>query len=266
MHDTPTGYGLFCWGLFFWSFYRSHDNPKDIMASLISIVVIIMTVMNFQMGAQIDVLPWVMFKAFLIAIIVAYVSFWLFPGDEKDIAMDETHKEGAQTNLALIIFKATAMCLVLAVLIGVGSSQTILITLTISSMITIPIANDHRVFSYNKVVTTILGILFTLPIMLLSMCGLPTWVLIGVTIFCGLQLACYSIRKQCRFSVYQLLFTNFIVLTYQVIHHQGTDSLSAEFLRLLSVVIAILVGMLILSLTTQVAVPLAKEQPKAQTE
>ena len=266
LQDTPTGYALFCWSLFFWSYYRCHNDPKDIIATLTLIVVIIMTVMNFQMGAQIDVLPWLMFKDFVIAIVVTYISFLLFPGDQKDILMDETSKEGAQTNIGLIMFKATAMCLVMVVLIGIGSTQTMLITITISSMIMIPIADDHRTYSQNKIITTVLGICFTLPVMFLFMFGVSTWMLIGVTVFCGFQLACYAIRSQCRSSIYQLMFTNFVVLTYQVIKHQGTASLSAEFLRLLSIAIAILVGALILNLTKHVAVPLVKEPPTPQAD
>jgi len=266
LQDTPTGYGLFCWSLFFWSFYRSHNDPKDIFATLTIMVVIIMTVMNFQMGTQVDFLPWLMFKDFFIAMVITYISFLLFPGDEKDILMDETSKEGAETNIGLIVFKASAMCLVMVVLIGVGSSQTMLITLTISSMIMIPIANDHRIYSYNKIITTVIGICFTLPVMFLFMFGVSTWMLIGVTIFCGFQLACYAIRRQCRFSIYQLMFTNFVVLTYQVIKHQGTPSLSAEFLRLLSIAIAILVGALILNLTKHQAVALVKETPTPPAE
>ncbi|MDO6679431.1 MULTISPECIES: DUF2955 domain-containing protein [unclassified Shewanella] len=259
LKDTPTGYALFCWGLFFWCFYRSHHDPKDMLATLALMVVIIMTVMNFQMGAPVDVLPWLMFEAFLIAIVITYISFLLFPGDEQDILMDETVKEGAQTNIGLIMFKATAMCITLVVLISIGSTQTMLIAITIGSLIKIPISNDHRIYSQNKIVTTATGILFTLPVMLLFAFGVSTWMLIGVTLFCGLQLACFGIRRQCRFSIYQLLFTNFIVLTYQIIKHQAADSLSSEFTRLISIVIAILVGVLILNLSKHSAVPLVKE-------
>ena len=258
LKDTPTGYVLFCWALLFWAFYRSHSNPKDIFATLSLMVVIIMTVMNFQLGISTDFLPALMFKGMIIAIILTYISFLLFPGDEQDIKVDQTSKIGAQKNSALIAFKATAMCIVLFVLMATASSQSMLIAMTISSMIKLPIASDHRIYSENKIVTTAVGILFTLPVLMLFSFGVPTWVLIGVTLFCGLQLAGYAIRRQCRFSIYQLLFTNFIVLTYQVIKHQGVDSLSAEFLRLTSIVIAILLGVLILNLTKHSAQPLVK--------
>ena len=62
------------------------------------------------------------------------------------------------------------------------------------------------------------------------------------------------------------MFTNFVVLTYQVIKHQGTPSLSAEFLRLLSIAIAILVGALILNLTKHQAVALVKKTPTPPAE
>lgn len=256
LKDTPTGYALFCWALLFWGFYRSHRDPKDIFATLSIMVVIIMTVMNFQMGVATDFLPPLMFKGVIIAIIITYISFLLFPGDEQEIKVDQTSKIAAQKNIALISFKATAMCIALFVLMAVESSQTILIAMTLSNMLKIPIATDHRIYSQNKIVTTSVGILFTLPVMMLFTFGIPTWVLIGVTLFCGLQLASYAIRRQCTFTIYQLLFSNFIVLTYQVIKHQGVDSLSAEFLRLISIVIAILVGVLLLNLTKHRAQPL----------
>lgn len=249
LKDTPSGYALFCWALLFWGFYRSHHNPKDIFATFSLMVVIIMTVMNFQFGISTGFLPGLMFEGVMLAIVITYISFMLFPGDEQDIKVDQTSKQGAQTNVALIAFKATAMCITLAVLVATGSSQSLLIAMTISSMIKIPIATDHRIYSQNKIGTTAVGILFTLPVLALFTFGVSTWLLIAVTLFCGLQLAGYAIRRQCPFSIYQLLFTNFIVLTYQVIKHQGIDSLSAEFLRLISIVIAILVGVLILNLS-----------------
>ncbi|GLS89501.1 hypothetical protein GCM10007916_05680 [Psychromonas marina] len=223
-----------------------------------------MTVMNFQMGISTSFLPSLMFKGVIIAIIFTYLSFLLFPGDEQDIKADQTSKVGAQENVALIAFKATTMCIVLFVLMSTGSSQTMLIAITIVNIIKIPIAEDNRIYSQNKVITTVVGIFFTLPVLALFSFGVPTWVLIGVTLFCGLQLAGYAIRRQCSFSIYQLLFTNFTVLTYQVIKHQGITSLDAEFWRLLSIVIAILVSVLILNLTKHSAKPLVNIKKQNQ--
>lgn len=256
--DTPTGYALFCWSMLFWCFYRSHHDPKDLISTLVIMVVIIMTVMSVQLGAPIDVLPWLMFKAFAVALIITYLSFLLFPGDEQDILPEETGNEGAKTHMGLIVFKATAMSLVLVALMGSGSAQSILIAITISSMIKIPNPDDHRTFSQTKIVTTAVGILFTLPLLLLYTFGVATWALLGVTIFLGLQLACFAIRRQCSLTIYQLLFTNFVVLAYQVIKHQGSESLSAEFMRLISIVISVLIGTLILNLTKHKPVLLEK--------
>ncbi|WP_407330762.1 DUF2955 domain-containing protein [Enterovibrio sp. 27052020O] len=246
--DSPTGYGLFCWSLLFGCFYRSHQNPKDILATLTMLVVIIMAVMNLQFGVSSIGLPWLMFEGFVIALIVTYMSFLLFPGDEKDILPDEEDTEGAQAHIGLIVFKATAMSLVLAALIMSGSSQAILIAITISSMIKIPISRDHRIFSQHRLVTTAIGILFTIPVMLSSNIGMPIWALMGVTVFCSIQLACYAIRRQCKLSIYQLLFTNFIVLISQVLTYQGEDPFSSHFTRLVSIGLAIFIGSLMLNL------------------
>ncbi|PMH41382.1 multidrug DMT transporter permease [Vibrio sp. 10N.286.49.B3] len=247
--DSPTGFGLFCWALLFLGFYRSHHDPKDFFATLLLMVVIIMVVMSIQFGAPLNGLPWLMFEGFITALVVTYLSFLIFPGDEQDILPETRVKEGAQTHIGIIAFKATMMGVALIALMGFGSSQTMLIAMTISSMIKLPSPTDYRIFSQNKIVTTSVGILFTLPVMMLFTVGVATWFLIGVSLFCGLQLACYAIRKQCRSTIYQLLFTNFVVLTYQIIKHQAADSLSAEFLRLISIVIAILIGSLILNIT-----------------
>ncbi|WP_208764149.1 hypothetical protein [Shewanella aestuarii] len=123
-----------------------------------------------------------------------------------------------------------------------------MIAITISSILKIPMPEDHRTFSVNKIVTTVLGILFTVPIMLLYTFGISTWALLGITLFCGLQMACFAISRKCPLTLYQLLFTNFVVLTYQVIKHEGIDSLSAEFIRLMAIIVAILVGALIMNL------------------
>jgi hypothetical protein len=245
--DSPVGFALFCWALLFFSYYRSHQNTKDILSTLTLMVVIIMAVMTKQMGIPADGLPWLMFEGLVIAIVVTSLCFLIFPGDEKDILPDDKHAEVTSAALGVILFKATAMGLVIAALIGTATSQSILIAMTISSMIKTPLVSEHQTYKRNKLITTAIGILFTIPAMLLFTFQVSTWVVLGVTLFCGLQLAGYAIRRQCRLSIYQLLFTNFTVLTYQIIKHQGSDSLSAELLRLTSIAIAIFIGALILN-------------------
>ncbi|OEG72396.1 multidrug DMT transporter permease [Shewanella colwelliana] len=262
--DSPTGYALFCWSMLFWSFYRSHHDPKDLISTLVTLVVIIMTVLSEQFGAPIDILPWMMFEAFVVAIMVTSISFVLFPGDEQDILPDDVTSEAAETHIGLIVFKTTAMYIVLQALIGLGTTQTMLIAITIATMIKIPSPNEHRTFSQQKIITTVVGVLFTLPLMLAVTFGIATWALLGLTIFLGLQLAGFAIRRQCRLSVYQLLFTNFVVLTYQVIKHQGVESFSAELMRIVSIVIAVFFGALILSLTKHR--PVLKKKPLESTE
>lgn len=246
--DSPSGFALFCWSLLFWSYYRSHRNPKDILATLTLIVVIIMAIMTKQMSVSISGLPWLMFEGFIIALAVTYLSFLLFPGDEQDILPDDKSNDEAMVHIGLIAFKATAMSLALAMLIGTGTSQSMLIAMTISSMIKTPMPHQHKTFSQNRLVTTTIGILFTVPVMLSFTFNLPTWVVMGIAIFCGIQLACFAIRRQCRLSIYQLLFTNFTVLTYQIIKHQAADSFSAELMRLISIATAIFIGAVILNL------------------
>ncbi len=248
--DSPSGFALFCWSILFWSYYRSHRNPKDILSSLSLIVIIIMVVMTKQMGLPMGGFPWLMFSKFITAIVVTYVAFLLFPGEEKDILPAEQTDEAPEHHIGLIAFKATTMSLVLVTLIGIGSSQTMLIAITIGSMMRSPLVSDHHIFGRNRLVTTAVGILFTFPCMLLVVFGVSYWVLLGVSLFCGLQLACYGIRRRCRMDVYQLLFTNFTVLTYQVISHQGAESFSAQVLRLISIAIAVLVAALLLSMAT----------------
>ncbi|MCL1141194.1 DUF2955 domain-containing protein [Shewanella gaetbuli] len=256
--NTPTGYSLFLFAILFWSYYRSHHDPKDILSTLTLIVVIVMTVMAKQLNASIDGLPYIMFEEFLIAIIVTMLSFVLFPGEEKDILPDEENNDTYEVDVKLVLLKAVAMWVVIMALIGIGGSQVMLIAITISNLIKIPNREGHKEFKYNRLVTTSIGILFTLPVMFLYSFGVPTWVLLGFTLFFGIQLACYAIRRQCRFSLYQLMFTNFTVLTYQIIKHEGILSLPAELMRLVSIVIAILVGGLIINL-------LSSEPPKLKS-
>jgi hypothetical protein len=209
-----------------------------------------MVVMTKQMGLSTSGLPWLMFNKFIIVIVVTYLAFMLFPGEQKDILPAESTDKAPEHHLGLIAFKATALCLVLVALMGIGSSQTMLIAITIGNMIRSPLVSDHQTFGRNRLVTTAVGILFTLPCMLLVVFGVSHWLLLGVSLFCGLQLACYGIRRGCRMDVYQLLFNNFTILTYQVISHQGADSFSAQFMRLVSISIAVLIAVLLLNLTS----------------
>ncbi|NVD07774.1 DUF2955 domain-containing protein [Vibrio sp. JPW-9-11-11] len=246
--DSPTGFGLFCWLILFWSFYRSHKDPKDMMATFALLFVIISCVLNLQFGFSVVNLPLIMFEVFLTALVVTYASFLLFPGDEKEILPDEQDMAGAELHLGVIGFKTTALLLVLYALIGYGSSQTLLIAITIGSMIKIPVSRDQRVFRNNRLIATTVGILTTIPIMLLHSFGLPTWVVLGVTCCLGLQLACFAIRRRCRLSIYQLLFTNFIILVNQIMSYQGDAPLTAELTRLVSISLAIIIATLLLNL------------------
>ncbi|MCG9747707.1 DUF2955 domain-containing protein [Shewanella sp. Isolate8] len=262
--DSPTGYLLFCWSLLFWSFYRSHKDAKDLLSTLMLIVVIIMTIMSKQLQAPIEVLPWLLMKSAVLALILTYLSFLLFPGDEQDILPDETQADDSSTHMGSILFKTTAMTLVLAALIGIGSSQSMLIAITIGSMIKLADPKEHKSFKQNRLITTAIGILFTFPVMLTFTFGLPTWVVLGMAIFCGLQLACFAIKRSCPLSIYQLLFTNFVVLVYQIITHIGSDALYAQLVRLVSISIAVIIGGLLLSLLHHEPVPL--DSSKARTE
>ncbi len=247
LSGTPTGYALFVWGMITWSYHRSHQDPQDILSTLILIVVIIATVVSKQMGFSIDGVPVVIFQAFICAFIAIFVAHFLFPGDQQDIAADEPAK-GEETHLSVAILKSTAMCLVMAALIGIGSSQTMLIVITISSMLKLPLLNHHKDYVYQRLITTATGILFTLPTMFLWGFGAPEWVVMGVSLFLGIQLACYAIRRNAHSTIYQLLFTNFAVITYQIIKTSGADSFVSGFMRLISISIAIFIGALILKL------------------
>ncbi|PNI05605.1 multidrug DMT transporter permease [Vibrio diazotrophicus] len=244
---TPTGYALFLWGILTWSYHRSHNNPQDIVSNLALIVLIIATVVSKQMHFPIDAVPAVLIQAFVVALIVTFLAHFLFPGDAQDIKPDEPAK-GTESPLSVAMFKATAMCLILAALIGIGGSQTMLIAITISSMLKLPLINHHKDFVYQRLITTATGILFTLPTMFLCSFGAPEWVVLGVSLFLGIQLACYAYRRDAHSTIYQLLVMNFIVITYQVVQNVGIDSFTSGFMRLVSISIAIFIGALILRL------------------
>ncbi len=244
---TPTGYALFVWGVMTWSYHRGHQNPQDIISTLSLIVLIIATVVSKQMEYPIDGVPVIIAQAFLLALATTFVVHFLFPGDQQDIKPDEV-STGVHSALMVAILKATAMCLVLVALISIGSSQTMLIAITISSMLKLPLLHHQKDFVYQRLITTATGILFTLPTMFLYGFGAPSWVVMGVSLFLGIQLACYAIRRDAHATIYQLLFTNFIVITFQIIKNAGIDSFSNGFMRLVSISLAIFIGALILRL------------------
>ncbi|MGR5250829.1 DUF2955 domain-containing protein [Vibrio astriarenae] len=246
--DSPTGFLLYCWLLLFWGYSRSHRDPKDIIATLTLVVVVVMVVFSKQMTLPMSDLPILLFEKLVVAMIVTYLGFWLFPGDDQDILPEQGVPQADETQYDVfsVALKATALTVVLMVLIGLGATQTMLIAITISNMIKSPTHRDHKTFSHNKLITTAVGVLFTLPAMLLVTAGAPNFVVFGISLFCGLQLASFAIRRQTSLSIYQLLFVNFTSLTYKIISHPGYDSFSAQAMRFISIAIAILIGALIL--------------------
>ncbi|MCG9578457.1 DUF2955 domain-containing protein [Vibrio tubiashii] len=248
--ESPTGFGLFCWLGLYWSFYRSHNDPKDMLATFLLLFVIITFIVNLQFDVSVSNLPWLVLKTFLTALIVTYASFILFPGDGKDIFADEQGMDGAQTHHGLVVFKTTMVMIVMYVLVATGSSQTLLIAITLGSMIKIPVSRDQRIFRNHRLIATMVGILATLPVMAAqNILAMPHWALVGVSCFMGLQLGCFALRKRCPMSVYQLIFMNFIVLLNQILPYQGSEAMGAELIRLASISIAILLATVILNLT-----------------
>ena len=247
---SPTGFMLFTWSLLCWSYHRSQRDPKDIVSTLTLIVVLMVIVMSQQTAVPLGAVPSILCMGFVVALIVTYISFWIFPGDEKEIEPDNTNMDGTGEQLGGTLFKATALCVVVYALIALESTQTLLIAITFGCMIRPPISQDSHSFGRHRLITATLGILFTLPCMLAVTIGMPDYAIIGITIFCGLQLACFAIRRRTNLTIYQLLFTNFTVLTYQVVSSLGIESFSAQITRLISISIAIALGMLVLNLFT----------------
>ncbi|MBY6196387.1 DUF2955 domain-containing protein [Vibrio hangzhouensis] len=254
--DSPVGIVLFCWLGIFWSFYRSHNNPKDMLGTYLLLFVIIIFIVNRQFNISVSIMPWLTLKTFLIAILATHVIFMLFPGDEQDIKADEKAMSGAKTRLGLIAFKATILMIVMYLLTSTKSSQSLLIAITLGSMIKIPISRDQRIFRNNRLIATLVGIFATLPIMVAQyFLVVSEWMLIGLSFFMGLQMARFAIRRESTLSVYQLMFTNFIVLLNQIVTYHGNQPFSVEMTRLASISIAILFGTIILNLIQHSSTP-----------
>ncbi|MCR9662917.1 multidrug DMT transporter permease, partial [Vibrio parahaemolyticus] len=225
-----------------------YNNPKDMLGTYLLLFTIIIFIVNRQFNISVSIMPWLTLKTFLITILVTYVSFMLFPGDEQDIKADEKAMSGAKTHLGLIAFKSTILMIVMYLLISTESSQSLLIAITVGSMIKIPISRDQRIFRNNRLIATLVGILATLPIMVAQYFFVVSqWMLIGISCFMGLQMARFAIWRKCKLSVYQLMFTNFIVLLNQIFTYHGNQPFSVEITRFASISIAILFATIILN-------------------
>lgn len=249
--DSPTGYALYTWLILFAGAYRSHQNPKDILATLTVMIIVMMVTLQKQFHVDSIGFPLVLIAGVSIAVAVLYLSYYLFPGVDESFSKNNDVSATPTLNIKIIVLKATSIYLLLTALIGLGSAQTMLIAITFTNLIRLPHIDGHRDFIQRRIVTTFVGILFSVPVLLSFIFGAPLLVVLGLSLFCGIQLVCYAMRRNCDTAFIQLLMTNFIMLIYQIISHNNADSLSAELLRLTSITLAIVAGTIILNLTKQ---------------
>ncbi|WP_448211761.1 multidrug DMT transporter permease [Colwellia sp. MEBiC06753] len=261
LRSSVLGLAIFTWLIFFISFSRSHSKPDDIAATLLIIIMVAATVLQQQYLLPLNNLSWMLMVHAGLALASVIISYWLFPG--ADLITKPKHPLLSQLSVgkSTVVLKTTVMFLVLEVLVLLDNEQSLLIAVTLGSLLKVPNVQGHHTFSKHKLLTTIVGMLFTIPVLLVSLANLPLWLIYGISLFCALQLVCFAIRMDSRLLIYQLLLTNFIILINDIIQSHGAESLFIELLRLSSIIVAIIIGATVVNLTEETVENLSHHEP-----
>ena len=247
LERTGPGYWLLLWAVLLWSLSHLHDNAKDLVALLTMITALIVTVVHKQYGQPASGLPLLLGLNFLAAMVAYWLCLLLFPGDQAGIQADAAPDDQEPHQFGHLLVKASAVFLVVWALVGLQNSQSLLIGVTLASVLkdSNPLAGRHN--AKQRLVTTAVGILHVLPVLALFLLEAPLWVTAVAAVACALQLASFTISRGCTYTEYQLLFTTYVMLLYQILNPSTAAAFEATLLRLATVLIAVVIGLLVLS-------------------
>lgn len=247
---TGTGTWLFLFAVLFYSLSRIHLNPKDVVGLMMMILGIVVTVLHFQYAMTLANLPWLLALAFISAIGVIYLMFWLFPGGELEVSADISW-EVTPSHWLKVLAKALFIMLIIFLLMDADSSQALLIVITLTSLIKDPnpLAGSHN--ARQRLWTTWLAVVYSLPLLIVFWLDMAWWLQMLLAVALALWLGAAATARKVSMAEYQLLMSGFVMLVYQVISHQGAASLTSSLMRLGSVIVAVLLGMLLLSLLSE---------------
>lgn len=102
--------------------------------------------------------------------------------------------------------------------------------------------------------TTAVGVLLTLPLLLAFWLDMHWWLLMLFAIALALWGSATALEHRVSMAEYQLLMSSFVMLVYQVISHDGTSSLTSSLTRFGAVVLAVLLGVMMLGMLSELGV------------
>ncbi|ABL99208.1 DUF2955 domain-containing protein [Shewanella amazonensis] len=253
LSGTGTGSWMFLFAVLFYSLSRIHLNPKDIVGTMMMILGIMVTILHWQFATTVSDLPLVLAANFVGAIVMVYLVFWLFPGEELGAEAD-TAWEVTPSHWLKIVVKSLFLLLVIFLLIDSDNSQSLLIAITLANLIKDPnpMAGTHN--GRQRLWTTAVGVLLTLPLLLAFWLDMHWWLLMLFAIALALWGSATALEHRVSMAEYQLLMSSFVMLVYQVISHDGTSSLTSSLTRFGAVVLAVLLGVMMLGMLSELGV------------
>ncbi|ADN76091.1 DMT family permease [Ferrimonas balearica DSM 9799] len=255
--DHPLVYYIMLFVLVYWCMQRIRDNPADLLGILMLVSTAIVAVFTQQKGAEVSQLSLSLLLEMGYAGLTAYLAYFLFPGGDP---IAETPKappsQALHTEIWHLVVKAAVVILVLWAVIRMDLAQSTIVAITVANIIKDPNPIVGKQYGWFRVATTYGGFLFALPVLLMSLLQTNFIGQLGAALVCAMLMGIYAIKRQASFNTLQLLYTGFIVLVYYGLTETAGTALLADGKRLLSILGAVVLGMLVLIVL----------QPKTTTE
>ncbi len=254
--DHPLVYYLMLFVLVYWCMQRVRDNPTDLLGILMLVSTALVAVFTQQKGADVSQLSLSLLLELLYAGLTAYLAYFLFPGGD---AIAEAPKPppnlAVHTEIWHLMVKAAVVIVVLWGVIRLDLAQSTIIAITVANIIKDPNPIAGRQYGLFRLATTYGGFLFALPVLLMSLLQTNMVGQLGAALVCSMLMGIYAIKHRASFNSLQLLYTGFVVLVYYGLTETAGTALLSDGKRLMSIVAAVIIGLLVLAVLQPAAAP-----------
>ncbi|MBV7314522.1 DUF2955 domain-containing protein [Shewanella sp. NIFS-20-20] len=246
--NNPMVYYGLLFVILYWCMHRARENPSDILSTLMLITLVLVSYFNRQLGIDVSQLPGQLFKELMLAGLLTYVGFILFPGGYMvAVAASQPHQQ-VHSEIWHLLLKALAIFTCLWGFISLDLSQSAIMSITLANVIKDPNPIGGKDYGRRRLLTTAVGFMFAMPPLVLAAIEVNLVIQYGISVVSAMAMGIYAFSRQASNNSLQLLYSGFVILLFKGISESGGDALYNDFIRLVAILTAVIIGLLVLIL------------------
>ena len=242
-------YYLMLFVLIYWCMQRIRYNPADPLGALMLAFAPVMAVLARQKEIDVSLLPKGLLKDLLYAALMTHLAHFLLPGGMAIAPKTSSPpSEALHTEIWHLVAKAGILVLVILVVIEMDLAQSLVIAITVANIVKDPNPFVGRGHGLYRLGATYCGFLYVLPILMVNVLQTNLIGQIGTALVCSMLMGIFAFKHKASSNTLQLLYTGFLVLLYYSLTNSSSSALINDGKRLVSIFIAVVIGMLALVL------------------